>query len=367
VRIPSARDTLTVVPSPWTTRVTRQPGPEWERIDGELSEAGVATPLWALSSWAAATVRTVWLVSAHDASGRCGAAVAVEVQPTRAIPGHRFMRARHLGAGVLCEAGAAALAAVHELARSEPRVLRLSLEWILRTAEEQARASAMLASLGFTRCETPRNYVDTLVIGLDGSEEDLLASFSATTRRELRGWAQRPVEMRGITDTRYADRLNAISRETFARTGGAWHPRSWEERIAVSAAAPGRSRLVGLFRTGRDDDQALLAFAWGCIHGEFAQYDDAGSTRVEDIKVSMMYPLMWDLIRWARRSGCGWFDMGGMVAEGSSDARAGISEFKRRFSKQAAAVGMEWDFVPRPRREGIARALQRAMVALHLR
>jgi hypothetical protein len=347
----------------WTTRVTRRPGPEWVRAEQELRDSRRAVPLWTLSSWAAATGQDTWLVSAHDPSGRCAAAIAVEVQGTRAIPGHRFMRARHLGSGCLDDAAAAALSAARDLASSEPRVLRLNLEWILRTAEEQRRASMMLTSLGFKRSETPRNYEDTLVIPLAPSEEELLASFSATTRRDLRGWAQRPVEMRGITDLRYSGRLNAISRETFQRTGGAWHPRSWGERIAVSAASPERSRLVGLFRAGRDDDEALLAFAWGCVHGEYAQYDDAGSTRVEDVKISMMYPLMWDLIRWAKRSGCTWFDMGGMVAEGSSatDPRAGISDFKRRFSKEPATVGMEWEFVPRPRRERIARALQRMM------
>jgi hypothetical protein len=281
------------------------------------------------------------------------------VDRTRSLPGHQLMRARHLGAGCLGDAGAALLGALRALARSEPRILRLNLEWILRSAEEQREATATLRDMGFVPTPHPRSYRDTLVIPLGGGEEELLAGFSATTRRDLRGWAQRPVEMRPITETRYAERLNAISQETFARTGGAWQPRRWTERIAVSAAASDRSRLVGLFRAGRDDDDALLAYAWGCVHGEYAQYDDAGSTRVDDIKVSMMYPLMWDLIRWAKASGCSWFDMGGVTAEGraADDPRAGISEFKRRFSKEVASVGMEWEYEPHPARARVARTI----------
>jgi hypothetical protein len=348
--------------SGFDVQVLRRVTPDWERAERELQESGIPAPLWTASSWARATATPTWLVSVHEpGSRRCVGALALEVERTRALPGHRLMRARHLGTGCLAEAGAALLAAVRDLSHSEPRVLRLSLEWILRTEEEQRSATTLLRTAAFVPTPHPRNYRETLVIPLGGTEEELLAGFSATTRRDLRGWAQRPVEMRPITDARYTDRLNLISRETFGRTGGAWRPRPWAERIALCAAVPDRSRLVGLFRAGRNDDEALLAYAWGCVHGAYAQYDDAGSTRVDDIKVSMMYPIMWDLIRWAKASGCAWFDLGGVTAEGraADDPRAGISEFKRRFSKEVAAVGMEWEYEPHPARARLARGLAR--------
>jgi hypothetical protein len=326
-----------------------------------LAAAQISVPLWTASSWAEVSAVPTWLVAAHDPAGRCGAAIAVEVERSRLLPGHRLLRARNLGAGCLGAAGSAALAGLLALSRSEARVLRLSVEWVLRTTEEQEQATELLRSLGFARTRRPRQYRHTLVIPLTGTEDDLLASFSTTTRRELRQWERRPVEMRTITEVRYIDRLNALSRETFARTGGAWRPRTWADRIAVSTALPGRSRLIGLFREGRSDDEALLAYAWGCAHGEYAQYDDAGSTRVDDIRVSMMYPLMWDLIRWAKANGCTWFDMGGVATSRrpDGDPRAGIAEFKRRFSKELVPVGMEWEFEPHPLRAGVARILRR--------
>lgn len=341
------------------TRVTAIGNPEWARLEGEVLSSGAPVPLPSREAWFRLFRRDARLVTAHDSSGRAVAALGMERAPTRALPGHVLLRAEHAGAALAGPSGAALIDGVRALADRESRVLRLNIEVVLRTPEEHRIVAERMRAAGFHALEHLRQYRDTLVIDLAGSEEALLASFSATTRRDLRGWAERPVEMRPIEDTRYGDRLNVIARETFGRTGGAFVPRPWAERIALCKELPNASRLVGLFRTGREDPDALLAYAWGCAHGDHAHYDDAGSTRVDDIKVSMMYPLMWDLIRWAKQQGCSWFDMGGAVpADAEDDPRLGISDFKRRFSKEMLAVGAEWEFEPHPGRARIARGLR---------
>jgi hypothetical protein len=346
---------------PFTTRVIASPDESWAQAIANLDMAGMPVPLTCRPEFAtSACSQPMTLVAAYDAAGRCRAALGLEVGLTRALPGHRLARSHHLGSVLASDAGAAVLARLRELAAQDKRMLRVNLEFILRSADEQRRVAAVLAHLGFRRVEQPRNYRDTLVIDLAGTEQTLLGSFSATTRRELRQWSQRPVELRAIEDARYSARLNAISRETLARTGGRFEPRPWAERIQLGKALPAHSRLVGLFRAGHDDPQALLAYAWGCVHGDYAEYDDAGSTRVEDIKVSMMYPLMWDLICWAQRSGCRWFNMGGSLSETvpGDDPRAGIDGFKRRFSKQVERVGDEWVLEPHPLRARAAAAVR---------
>jgi hypothetical protein len=57
----------------------------------------------------------------------------------------------------------------------------------------------------------------------------------------------------------------------------------------------------------------------------------------------MAYPLPWGLVTWARRSGATWFDFGGVTRPepGAADPLAGISEFKRSFTREVAEVGDE--------------------------
>ena len=147
-----------------------------------------------------------------------------------------------------------------------------------------------------------------------------------------------------------------------SRTGGEAAPAPWAERIALSAAIPDRSRLVGLFRAGEDGVDSLLAFAWGGCHGDFAHYDSAGSTRATDLKVALNYPLLWDLIQWAQQQGASWFDLGGVTlgTHDSADPLGGISDFKRWFSKELAAIGEDWVLYPHPGRSAIASGIRRA-------
>jgi len=333
----------------------------WGTLERELVAARLPLPLPSRAAWAQAHGTAARFITAHQPSGEVMGGLAVELAVTKALPGHRLLRALHAGAALSGPSGEALIRGARELAMREPRVLRLNIEVVLRTPEEHALVSTRMRAAGFAALAAIRHYRNTLIIDLAGTEAEILASFSATTRRDLRGWAERPVEMRAISDARYSERLNAIARETFGRTGGEFQPRAWAERIALCRELPNASRLVGLFRAGRDDPDALLAYAWGCAHGDHAHYDDAGSTRVDDIKVSMMYPLMWDLVRWAKAQGCGWFDMGGAVpADARDDPRAGISDFKRRFSKVEAAVGAEWEYEPHPARAALARGLRSA-------
>jgi hypothetical protein len=301
-----------------------------------------------------------WLVAAQDARGRFGAALAIEIQALRALPGHSQWRAHHIGRGIVGPAGDIVLRAIRDLALATPRVLAVNLEFILRDASEHQHVAQTLTTLGFRPLPVGRGYVDTIVVPLEAAEDEILAGFSWSTRRELRQWSRQALELRTIGNPGYAARLDEIAREAFERTGGGWNPRDWPARMHLSAAEPMRSRLVGLFRRDRDDPPSLLAFAWGCAHGDFAHYDDGGSARVPDIRFRLACPLLWDLIRWARAGGCKWFDMGGVPLEGHDPTGAlkGIAEFKLRFSDVRARVGAEWQFDPRPRRRMLADRLR---------
>jgi lipid II:glycine glycyltransferase (peptidoglycan interpeptide bridge formation enzyme) len=204
-----------------------------------------------------------------------------------------------------------------------------------------------------------RSYARTLTADLRLSDEAHLAELSGNTRRHVRAVEKRPVVLRPVDDDRLGPRLNALLGETLERTGGAFHSEDWGWKIALSRAAPEQSRLIGLFRTDREGPEGLLAFAWGCCHGDYGHYDAAGSTRRSDLKMSFSYALMWDLMCWARHQGASWWDFGGITEGnlGSDDPVGGISDFKRHFSGTVQRVGERWVLEPSPIRSGLARGV----------
>ena len=201
-------------------------------------------------------------------------------------------------------------------------MLRVSVEVFLRDGEARARLGALLARAGFARKDACRNYARTLALDLRASESELLASFSEKARRGIRSVAKVPVEVRLVDDVALASRLEELSRTTLARTG-AWYEARWDWGgvIELSRRLPDAARLTGLFRTDRDGSEALIGFAWGWWNGQSVTYGVGASSRPPDLHgVQIGYPMMWDLIRWAKRIGATWFDLGG-VSEGSAQLR----------------------------------------------
>jgi len=246
---------------------------------------------------------------------------------------------------------AAAVDALVEVAHRERRVVRLTVEVFSRDSEARSRLGELLARAGFVRAPTARNWSTTLVLDLQPSETELFASFSQTVRRAIRAVAKQPVQVRAIDDPGLGNRLEVLSRETRVRTGGRYEALwDWAGVIELSRRVPDAARLVGLFRTDREGPDALLGFSWGWWNGQSVSYFAGASSRPSDLgRLHIGYPLMWDLIVWAKRAGATWFDFGGVTAgtAGSGDPLGGISDFKRLFSKEIAEVAEDWVLEPR--------------------
>lgn len=338
---------------------------EWDAVERVLDDAGFSLPLQSRSAWARCMPGESLLVAVRDASGRATAAAAAQVGRSRALPGHRLLRVRSLGQDFASEAGAALFARLRDLARDDWRVIKLNLEFVLHDPDARQRVETTMRSLGFRRERTMRSYAKTLVVDLRPTESALLAGFSEATRRALRQGARTGLVVRPIVEPAFAVRLDAISRETFARTGGDWESRPWAERIRLCAEVPEHARLVGLFADGGSRPDDLLAFGWSCRHGLLAQYDDGGSVREVGTRKGLSYLVMWDLIRWAKEAGASCFDLGGVPDEvgDEHDPRGGITQFKRRFSKREVEMGMEWVYEPHPARATTANLVSRAVRA----
>jgi hypothetical protein len=354
-------------------KVIEGPGGEWESCEAAIDALGTPLPLYHRAIWArqrmASGVRCT-LVSIAGPTGACRAAFAIESSASRALPGHRLLSVVRLGIGTggLDEfAMNEGLGYLASLAREDRSVLRASVEIFSLDAESRRIAGEFLSRHGFVRVPPSRTYERTLVLDLAPTEEQLFAGLHKNARQGIRNVSRFPVRVSTATSLSLAARLQELSDETRARTGGARRPLDWSAIIEMSAQAPQLSRIAVLERTDRVGPDRILAFAWGCLHGNVGEYSESGSTRADDLKVSTSYALLWDLISWARKGGALTFDLGGVTSgiTHSGDPLGGISDFKRRFSQREIEVGEEWDLTPRPRRAMVAGIVSRAAGVLH--
>jgi hypothetical protein len=238
-------------------------------------------------------------------------------------------------------------------------VLRVYVEVYAPEPSVREHVAALLHELGFRPATQPRGYHNTVLVDLGPSEDRILASFHRSTRRNIRQIADQAFEVRPIGIPAPVDRLEALVAESLARRGGPPLHEDWHAVATLSARCPELSRLVGLFRTDRDDPQALVAFAWGLNHGGYVDNPASGMTRVPGSRTPFTYALIWDLIRWAKGTGARWFDFGGVTMGHlrQGDPLGGISDFKRGFSDAVVAVAEEWTLEPNPVRGRLAAVL----------
>ncbi len=332
----------------------------WRLAECELDEAGIRMPF----SHRLAVARSMTgvdprFIVVRDGSGRCRAGLAVEVAASRALPGHKLLRVRHCGAGLNDPIDRTTLFQGLQKLSRQSRALSVNVELFTRDAALRAGLDSTLATLGFRSVE-PRSYVETIGVDVTPDRNDILASFKPNARRSIKTLANQAVSVRPIEDTTLAPRLASLLAETMARTGGHVKPDDWAGRIELSRAEPTLSRMVGLFRSDSSGPESLLAFAWGCHHGDHVVYEAGASTRLSEIKVPLLYGLMWDLIIWAKDTGASWYDFGGVTAGRANDPNdplGGISDFKRKFSTTVLTVGSEWRFEPYPTRSRVARSI----------
>ncbi|HJR66432.1 MAG TPA: GNAT family N-acetyltransferase [Gemmatimonadaceae bacterium] len=366
VQAPGAADTQVAGRDPAAScraAILRGPSEERMRCERDLDRLGVPVPL-EYRQLAAPVVRAreTWLVAVRGREGRCAGALGVNVRPALYVPGHVVLDVVRLGAALAPALRRLALETLIGAVRRDPRVLRLTVQIFSRDADDREDYATHLTSLGLKPLEVRNGYQQTLVLDLRLDERTIFEGFERSGRRNIKAAAKCPATIAPITDPRYAARLETLMIETLTRTGGRYAAQDWRAMIDLTREAPHLSRLVGVFRNDAEGPESLLAFAWGCAHGDHVEYSQGGSTREVPFRMPMAYPLMWDLITWAKRIGATWFDFGGVSdaadTEGADPLR-GISAFKRYFSHEVVTVADEWVYEPSSVRARAARIAHR--------
>lgn len=334
---------------------------EHQHVERELLAAGVRLPMGHRAAAIDANGENGLFVAVRDRRQWIGG-LFVRQRRLRALPGYSLWRIDHLGDALPAEAREPALRYIVGLVQRNRRVLRFNIGLFSRDSSVRSALASILDSLGFANTEA-NTYTRTVAVDLRPTEAELLSSFSSSVRKRLKEFARIkiPVSIEQITDPSLAPRMNALMEQTMARTGGRFTPVDWERRIELAKSNPHLCRIVGVVHGDIAGDDRLLAFVLGCHHGLHAQYSDGASARQLG-RLPLMYPLLWDLVRWARDNGAQWFDMGGVTASSFGDAGdplGGISDFKRRFSEDVVDVGEEWVLEPASLVGTVARGLNR--------
>ncbi len=343
--------------------ILRGPSEERIRCERDLDRLGVPLPLeYRQVAAPVVAARETMLLVVRGNEGRCAGALGINLRAAPVLPGHVVWDVVRLGAALAPALRPLALQTLIHAVQRDPRVLRLTLQTFSRDTDEREDYASHLLALGLKPLEVRNSYRQTLVLDLRLDEQTIFNGFERSGRRNIKLAAKAPATLAPITDSRYAHRLELLMLETLARTGGRYAPQDWRAMIDLTRDAPCLSRLVGIFSNDSEGPDSLLAFAWGRAHGDHVEYAQGGSTRDVPFRMPMAYPLMWDLITWAKRVGATWFDFGGVSEEAPAegdDPLRGISEFKRYFSRELVTVADEWVYEPSSMRARAARVAHR--------
>ncbi|WP_170834945.1 GNAT family N-acetyltransferase [Terriglobus roseus] len=332
----------------------------WRAVEADTLFEGTLLPLSHRAAWAQTQPKgSVLHVDVLGPAGRRITSLVVQRDGSRILPGHVFLRVQRFGYGWPMHTWSAAIQRLTEIAKADSKVLRLNIEIFLR--EDREKMHELLRANGFTSVP-PRSYRHTLTLPVDQPDEALLAT-RKSLRKRLRDAEKAGAVIRVLTEPQFAVALTALQQKAMERSGGTFRIPDWPSILKFSEAEPGMSRVVGLFPSADAvAPDTMLGFAWGCMHGDHAEYRAAGSAELgpEHRGISISHPLLWDLVRWTRENGGTWFDMGGVtLKEGGDDPLAGISATKRVFSETVEEVGEEWMLEPHPWKSRLAKGLGR--------
>lgn len=285
----------------------------------------------------------------------------IQTSMSRALPGTLIGRidriGRRLHEPLLLDLGEI----LHDAALAVPRLKRLHVRVFDEDGERRKEMLASIESAGGALLQHCAWYTRTIAMQLDGTVGQDWPSLTKTARYNLKKFSRTPqFELRPVTDSRYAGRMRDLFASTFDRTGAIAPRIDMRGRIEDSVHFAG-SRLVGVYVNERAPPMDLVAFMRAEFHGDHACYEEGASERSEEFRnLPLGYPLMVDLLDWTRSMGGRWFDFGGIpLGEPTSNpALAGITHFKRQFSKAELEVAQEVVMLPRPALARIARAVR---------
>lgn len=186
-----------------------------------------------------------------------------------------------------------------------------------------------LESAGFTRSQNTGLIPHTLIVDLDPSEEDILASFTSTTRQNVRkSLRNKEVRFGEVVHDKDLDAVLAINRATGERNGFAVHDDGYHRGIRDLMG--GDSHLLAAW-----EGDEVVAFVWLVASARTA-FELYGGVSPRGQKLRLNYGLKFYAMQQMKAIGVQRYDFNGLLNDG-------ISDFKRQFAKHEDQLIGTWD------------------------
>lgn len=212
--------------------------------------------------------------------------------------------------------------------------------------EEKFSGGEALVQAGFRPSGHPLQPSRTIVVNIEGDEEDILAEMKQKTRYNIRLAGRKEVVVRASDDLdAFAEMMEITGeRDAFGVHTGEYYRRAYDLFHPL-----GMCELFLAYYQGQPL-AGLMAFA----RGERAWYFYGASNNQERNRMPT-YLIQWEAIRWAKARGCTSYDLWGVpdrdeeVLEAQftsrSDGLWGVYRFKRGFGGKVVRSCGAWDKV----------------------
>lgn len=206
------------------------------------------------------------------------------------------------------------------------------------------------------RLAEPMAVTRTLVYDLSPGPDQLLADLDKKTRAKVRHNSRAEVDIRVVTDQAAIPAMQAALQASFSRTRGGTAHFDFETFFRLAKESASEVLIFGMYLKERPDE--LLAYSIDVRHGTLVEAISSGSLPDAKLrKTPFNYFLLWDKVQWACENGASLLELGGVTDESGSDPLAGISSFKRHFTRNQIEVGREVVVTTGPLRWVLFRAL----------
>lgn len=264
-----------------------------------------------------------------------GREIAVQIL-SRKIPAYGEIWYCPKGPGVITIAGFSEILAQIKVAKPKIVFARFDPELL----DDEVKKSD-LSRAGLVRATKDSNSKSTIVIDLSVGEEAALASFSQSTRRNIRKSQAAKVSVEAVEPTQAnLNMMFDLMKATEARAHYGLRPKEYFQTYWKAQIEAGQAQL---FFTKHEGD--VLSGIFVTYLGKRAWYKDGGSFELKR-ELQPTYLMQWEVMRWLIANGVTEYDMVGVPNRdqiGTGNSRDGLYEFKAKFNPEITEFIGAWD------------------------